>query len=580
MRLLRILCLHGFHGRAEALRQQLQSLTAGTEALAEYVYVDAPILADGESGWWNAVSAGAESGGKHYQGWERSFELLQRVFEQQGPFDGVLGFSQGAALTGLLVGLRNQVAQPVAFDFAILVGGFVSNDPRHAELYSESPGASCPSLHVIGRSDSVVPPEASRALAARFEGATLIEHAGGHVIPRGPEVRRKFTEFLDAQSRSKARAPALDEFLSSTPHVADGGQSFVSGLIAQLVRQGVPLWRVSLSLLTKHPEVLWRSLQWQEGSPLAVIDRQHQTFREPYFTRSPVALLHAGERSLRVRLLETDGDFPICRDLRSVGGTDYYAQALPFSNGERSYVSWATREPGGFDDSTIAAFDAAAPALARRVELESAYHATSTLLNVYLGQNAARRVLEGAFRRGEGELIRAAVWFCDLRGFTQLSDRSSPSEVVKLLDAYFDRVTLAITAHGGEVLKFVGDAILAIFPTSGSSDAAACENALAAAELALAGQPPLELGIALHLGEVMYGNIGSKERLDFTVISATVNETCRLEALCKPLGTPLILSAAFASQLKRDDLIELGEHALKGVSEKARVLGLRALAKA
>ena len=377
--------------------------------------------------------------------------------------------------------------------------------------------------------------------------------------------------------------PAIGEWLLNAAHVEDGGPSFVRDF-AELVRsRGLPIWRVSLSLLTKHPEVLWRTLQWHETEGVKIIDRQHQTSLDPFFPQSPVARLVRGAPPIRVRLTQEELPYPICRDLQRQGGTDYYAQGLKFSNGEISYVSWAMRAPEGFSDETVMALDAIAPLLARRIELESAYHATRTLLEVYLGRNAARRVLDGSFRRGGGELINAAIWFCDLRNFTSMSDRMAPHEVVEVLDVYFDRVAGAITARGGEVLKFVGDAILAIFPV-GSDASAACTNALRAADEGLAAlrnlnqartsESQLTIGVALHLGQVMYGNIGSRGRLDFTVISSSVNETCRLEALCKVLKTPLTLSETFVRAVEGEDVVDLGEHDLKGVSAKARVFTL------
>jgi len=208
------------------------------------------------------------------------------------------------------------------------------------------------------------------------------------------------------------------------------------------------------------------------------------------------------------------------------------------------------------------------------------------LLEVYLGKNAARRVEGGQFRRGGGELIRAAIWFCDLRNFTAISDRTAPERVVELLDAYFDRVAGVIVLHGGEVLKFIGDAIMAIFPI-GDDARAACESALQAAEDGLAAleqlnrerdaEPVLSIGIALHVGDVMYGNVGSRERLDFTVISSAVNETSRLEGLCKSLKTPLLLSQAFVSAVDRQDVVDLAEQELKGVSTRLRVFTLARL---
>jgi adenylate cyclase len=380
-----------------------------------------------------------------------------------------------------------------------------------------------------------------------------------------------------------SEVPAICEWLLHTRHVADGGPSFVRDLVEQLRARGLPLWRVSVALPTKHPEVLWRSVQWHEAEGVTLLDRGHGTSQEAFFIDSPVALLVQGSPPIRVRLTDESLRFGICRDLRQMGATDYYAQGLPFSNGETSYVSWATRDPQGFGDETVSALDAIAPSLARQVELESAYHATRTLLGVYLGRNAARRVFEGAFKRGGGELIPAAIWFCDLRNFTALSDRMSPQDVVEMLDAYFDRVAGAVTAWGGEVLKFIGDAILAIFPV-GADAGAACQNALRAAETALAAlrelnteraaEDDLAIGVALHLGQVMYGNIGSRERLDFTVISSSVNETCRLEALCKVLRTPLTMSEGFATALHGEDVVDLGAHELKGVKAKVRVFTL------
>jgi adenylate cyclase len=377
--------------------------------------------------------------------------------------------------------------------------------------------------------------------------------------------------------------PEVNAWLLGAPHVGDGGQSFARSLAALLRQLGLPLWRASFSLLTKHPEVLWRTLQWHESDGVKAIERQHQTMRDAYFTSSPVALLIDGAAPIRVPLGDGELRFPICRDLKAQGGTDYYAQGLRFSNGEVSYVSWATREAGGFREESVQALDQMMPLLARRIELESAYHATRSLLEVYLGKNAARRVSDGQFRRGGGELIRAAIWFCDLRGFTAISDRVAPSKVVEILDVYFDCVAGVIAEHGGEVLKFIGDAILAIFPLEETAGDA-CRSALAAAEQALGAleqlnrerpsEPALAIGIALHVGEVMYGNIGSRERLDFTVISSSVNETSRLEGLCKTLNTPLSLSQAFVSAVERSDIVDMGEQALKGVSSKLRVFTL------
>lgn len=369
----------------------------------------------------------------------------------------------------------------------------------------------------------------------------------------------------------------------------DGGTSLMDQLVEMLRARDVPLWRASFSLITKHPELVWRTVQWVEGASVKVIDRARGTLQDAFFTTSPVALLRGGAPQVRVRLVSEAQRFPICEDLRAEGGTDYVALALPFANGEVGYISFATRGAEGFSETTLDALVELGAPLARLIELASAYHGTRALLGVYLGNNAGERVASGQFRRGGGELIDAVIWFCDMRGFTELSDTNPPDVVVRALDEYFDRVAGPIMDHGGEVLKFVGDAILAIFPV-GSSPREACARSLQSAvtalegieqlnvERAARGEGAIAIGVALHLGRVMYGNIGARSRLDFTAISAAVNEACRLEGLCKPLRAPLLLSEAFSLASHAPGLVDLGAQSLKGVREPLRVFTVNGLA--
>lgn len=293
------------------------------------------------------------------------------------------------------------------------------------------------------------------------------------------------------------------------------------------------------------------------------------------YRTSPVARIHAGTDRIRCRLRGPDADlsYEITRELAADGMTDYLLHALVFSSGERTYLSFATDAEGGFDDEALAVLDALIPALTTRIEIDALSYAQESLLRVYLGNNAAKRVLEGAFLRGTGEPIRAALWFCDMRGFTTLADRRPATEVVTILDQFFEAVAGPIAPKGGEVLKFIGDAVLAVFPVGDTGPSDACARALSAAreartavaELAARdGMPPLGLGIALHLGEVVYGNIGARERLDFTVIGAAVNEVCRVEALCRELG-PILMTADFALHCEAE-AESRGIHALKGVA--------------
>ncbi len=385
----------------------------------------------------------------------------------------------------------------------------------------------------------------------------------------------------------KADVSAIHRWLVDEPNDPGNHGGFARALAERLTQAGLPIWRVSFALLTMHPEVLWRTVQWKRDAELVVHDQPHARLEDAFYKQSAVAVVRASKKSVRVRLSNGDLAFPICSELRAAGGTDYLVYPLEFTNGAVSYISFASDGVGGFSDADIALLDELRPFVARRIELDSSYYATRALLDVYLGKNAARRVFAGEFQRGHGELIDAAIWFSDMRDFTALSDRSSPAAVIETLDAYFDAVATSIAEHDGEVLKFIGDAVLGIFPL-GNDARSACRNALAAADQAFAslalanesrakrGAHPMAIGVALHCGNVMYGNVGAHDRLDFTVISSAVNEASRLESLTKQLKTSFAFSKIFAETAAVEDAVDLGEHALKGVKAPLHVFTRRA----
>jgi predicted esterase len=210
MRRLRILCLHGYHGHARMLQSHMAPLTKGLELFAEFVCVDAPSLSTGGFGWWHAVSTegrnrkhiGVAGSARRYEGWTKTKDWMISLFEQSAPFDGVFGFSQGATLTSLLVGLRNHRTEGgISFDFAIMVGGFASNDGSHADLYQRKSQYDLPSVHIIGKSDLIVPSSHSEHLAGFFKAPLMLRHSGGHVIPSDPLVRNGVTTFLQERAR-------------------------------------------------------------------------------------------------------------------------------------------------------------------------------------------------------------------------------------------------------------------------------------------------------------------------------------------------------------------------------------------
>ena len=361
--------------------------------------------------------------------------------------------------------------------------------------------------------------------------------------------------------------------------------TFFDVLARHLQQLGLPLWRMGTGLSTMHPEVGVLSVFWTSETGSSVRQNPRSLYATSFFRASPMfAIVEQGVDEIRRRLQGPDArlDFPICRELAEQGATEYLVWAVTLSDGRRTGLTFTTRDPLGFDDRRLDPVRDSLPAIAARIELYQAQFATRSLLQVYLGANAARRVLAGEFLRGSGTSIRAAIWYCDLRGFTELSDRRPPLEVTATLDAYFERVVRPITATGGEILKFIGDAVLAIFPVA-DDEAAACRRALNAAREAIASiaeenhprPTALAIGVALHVGDVFYGNVGGADRLDFTVIGAPVNEVCRLESLCKALGVALLMTSAFRAHLADDDLVDLGEHTLRGVSTPTRVFGVR-----
>lgn len=374
--------------------------------------------------------------------------------------------------------------------------------------------------------------------------------------------------------------------------------ALIEGFCDRLVGEGIPLLRVSTGQPSMHPLTYTRGFVWTRGEGVTTITRGHEIRQSPEYLNSPIYVIHQGAAAVRrrIELPETPMDFGVLHDLKTLGATDYLALPMRFTQGPGisadgrsniSFVSFAIDRPGGFRPEELSYLMELMPLVALRLELEAARRMTRDLLETYLGHGPAKRVLAGNFRRGQGYEVEAAIWLSDLRGFTAYSDRHSPQEVVATLDSYFDAMAGPVQAHDGEVLKFIGDGMLAVFRVDEiGGRAAACRRALQAAQdafaglhelnqgRALEGAPPLKVGIGLHVGKVMFGNIGAKDRLDFTVIGRAVNEVARLEAQTKLLDKPLLISAAFAAEVRDCPILPLGFHALRGVKEAQELFTL------
>lgn len=362
-------------------------------------------------------------------------------------------------------------------------------------------------------------------------------------------------------------------------------ERFIDDIFAQmcirLQQAGIPVKRATLHVLINHPQWLGARMMWSDGSREAEIALVDYDVRErPEYIGSAAHEIHDGATELRERL-EQDPSLgrkhALYDEMRAKGLTDYVAWPLYHTLGKRHIVTFATDRPGGFDDAHIAGLKKLLPVLALVSEIRIKNRLARTLLETYVGSHAGELILAGATRRGTGTTVRAAIMICDLRDFTKISDNWPRDDVIDLLNDYFDAMSEPIARHGGEILKFIGDGLLAIFPLSAPDACANLLHAVAEARQAMAalnernkgtGRAPLNYGIGVHVGDVMYGNIGSTSRLDFTVIGPAVNMASRLEALTKTIGKKVLLSRAFAELVEKEFALEhVGQHEVRGFNE-------------
>lgn len=385
-----------------------------------------------------------------------------------------------------------------------------------------------------------------------------------------------------------------------------GAATLFDGLCQRLVATGVPLWRAFAGMPTLHPQwggygyTWWRHLnaihpaQFERGD-----EYQQEVLNSPFghLMRQAEGSGTDGEPwlYLRRRLVgpEAQLDFPNLEAHAAAGATDYFAEVVSFgiegdpSRGTGIGYSFATDRPEGFHEDDLTLLKAVLPAVSLAMMTDAGHAIASGLLTAYLGADAGRRVHAGAIERGSVESIRAVLWYADIRSFTAIADTTPGPLVIELLDEVFETLTASLRPRGGQVLKFLGDGMLAIFPFEGATQDRTCREAFEAAAEAmgavnrlnaarsLAGKPAAAVDLALHLGEVLYGNVGAVDRLDFTVIGPAVNEVARIESLCEPLGRRVLVSSDLATAIGDDPRLEpLGRHMLRGVREAQEIYGL------
>ena len=380
--------------------------------------------------------------------------------------------------------------------------------------------------------------------------------------------------------------------LKGQPEIA-----MVAGFCERLAAFGLPLSRANVFIDTLHPIHEGRLFRWDRGKPgatLAEYGRSTEGEAAERWRSSPFhRLLETGESLLR-RRIPRDGvvEFPMLREHREAGMSDFVAIIKRFASdgviGEMDcvYSAWMTDDADGFADDHIEALRRLMPFLGLAVKSASLGRIAETLVETYLGRDAGRRVLSGRIARGVSERIEAVLWFSDLHNFTRISDSSPPEQIIPMLNDYADAVVSSIHQHAGDVLKLIGDGVLAIFPARERSRAClAALDAAAPARRSLEtlnqrrvrkNLPATDMYLGLHIGEVFYGNIGSKERLDFTVIGPAVNEVSRIAAMCRSIDQPLLLSAAFAGSVSesRHPFVSVGRYALRGVGRPQELFTL------
>jgi adenylate cyclase len=391
-------------------------------------------------------------------------------------------------------------------------------------------------------------------------------------------------------SMTEAEIAKLASWLAKVGLEGRAETVLVEGFCQRAVAAGVPLVRVIVFIDTLHPVHEGRAFRWEREKPEATLTEYGRSTEgeaaERWRTSPWYRMLEDGDSLLR-RPIAADGEleFPMFADLRAAAITDFVAILNRFAAdaaiGEMDsfYSSWMTDRAEGFTEDEIAALTRLTPFLGLAIKSVSLARIAETLVETYLGRDAGRRVLQGRIARGVADRIKAVLWFSDLRNYTRISDTSPPEQIIPLLNDYADAIVSAIHEHSGDVLKLIGDGVLAIFPAE--DRARACAAALDAANEARAsvaalnarrvaeGLPATDMYLGLHLGVVFYGNIGSKERLDFTVVGPAVNEVSRIAAMCRTVDQPILISSAFAESvaLERRRFASVGRYALRGVGK-------------
>ncbi len=363
---------------------------------------------------------------------------------------------------------------------------------------------------------------------------------------------------------------------------------FVDQLMKRTVAAGVPIWRFYIGLELVHPQMVATGVLWRRGEGYEEMPRLHGILESPAYIGSPMQEVRQKAATVRYCLTDLpERAHSVLYELQAGGGTDYVAFPMRLGrSGSMPVASFATDRASGFTDEDVADLRRLVDMMAPIAEIYVYRNIAATVTDTYLGHIVGEQILGGLIKRGDGREINAVLWFSDLRDFTGLNERMAAADLLELLNNYLQLVGDALKAYGGEILKFIGDGVMAYFP---AEDALflpmVTNNAIGAARRliddiesanearAAGGHDPVRCGVGLHVGPVTFGNIGTEDRLDFTVIGPAVNRAARLESLTKELGVPILASAEF-NAVSTLPLKSLGKHSLRGVPEPVEVFTL------
>ena len=445
----------------------------------------------------------------------------------------------------------------------------------NASYWSLSVGGEVAENAVWGYEDPDADGEAIRGMVSFYASMVSAIYEGDEEVA-----------FLDSNVESM-HANSLAGWLLSDAWKLETSDALMAGFCKFLHGAGYPADRMTIIIQTLHPQVFATVLVWRADDPeVKIIQESHDILHQPKFADSPFAPIIRGAGGVRRRLEGDDVklDFPVVRELHEEGATDYAAMPFRFSDGQINVLSMTSFAEGGFTTAHLGQIHEVLPVLGRLFEVHAQRRTSISLLETYLGRHTGRRVLDGLVKHGDGERISAVIWFCDFRDSTRHSEEMEQEVYLSQLNRFFHCMAGAVEKKQGELLRFIGDAVLAIFPitesstetwASASGTPEACRRAIKAAKLAAErieaanedhpDLPPLKYGIGLHLGDVTYGNIGIPERLEFTVIGSAANQAARVESMTKEIGETVLTSSAFADAYP-GKLVSMGCYPLKGLA--------------